>query len=134
MNLVNLEKVVKGYGQRLLLDGVSAGVAAGERVGVVGRNGVGKSTLLALLAGTEQPDSGRATRARDLRIGHLAQQDRLVGTVGDRVTGGRPSMSGPGTRAPGPRSRRCCPASTSPPRRSGCQVASRAGSRWPPCS
>jgi len=39
VNLVNLEKVVKGYGQRLLLNGVSAGVAAGERVGVVGRNG-----------------------------------------------------------------------------------------------
>ena len=90
MNLVNLEKVVKGYGQRLLLDGVSAGVAAGERVGMVGRNGAGKSTLLALLAGAEQPDSGRVTRARDLRIGHLAQQDRLAGTVGDLVTGGRP--------------------------------------------
>jgi ABC transport system ATP-binding/permease protein len=57
---------------------------------VVGRNGVGKSTLLALLAGVEQPDSGRVTRARDLRIGHLAQQDRLAGTVGDLVTGGRP--------------------------------------------
>jgi len=90
VNLVNLEKVVKGYGQRLLLNGVSAGVAAGERVGVVGRNGVGKSTLLALLAGVEQPDSGRVTRARDLRIGHLAQQDRLAGTVGDLVTGGHP--------------------------------------------
>jgi ATP-binding cassette subfamily F protein uup len=90
VNLVNLEKVVKGYGQRVLLDGVSAGVAASERVGVVGRNGAGKSTLLALLAGVEQPDSGRVTRARDLRIGHLAQQDRLIGTVGDLVTGGRP--------------------------------------------
>ena len=90
MNLVNLEKVVKGYGQRLLLDGVSAGVAAGERVGVVGRNGAGKSTLLALMAGTERPDGGRVTRARDLRIGHLSQQDRLAGTVGDLVTGDRP--------------------------------------------
>jgi ATP-binding cassette subfamily F protein uup len=57
---------------------------------MVGRNGAGKSTLLALLAGAEQPDSGRVTRARDLRIGHLAQQDRLAGTVGDLVTGGRP--------------------------------------------
>jgi ABC transport system ATP-binding/permease protein len=90
VNLVNLEKVVKSYGQRPLLDGISAGVAARERVGVVGRNGAGKSTLLALLAGTERPDSGRVTHARDLRIGHLAQQDRLAGTVGDLVTGGRP--------------------------------------------
>jgi ATP-binding cassette subfamily F protein uup len=102
VNLVNLEKVVKGYGQRLLLNGVSAGVATAERVGVVGRNGVGKSTLLALLAGTEQPDSGRVTHARDLRIGHLAQQDRLVGMVGDLVTGGRPEhvwAGDPGTRS-----------------------------------
>ena len=90
MNLVNLEKVAKGYGQRVLLGGVSAGVAAAERVGVVGRNGAGKSTLLRLMAGTEQPDSGRVTRARNLRVGHLAQQDRLAGAVGDLVTSGRP--------------------------------------------
>ncbi len=85
-----MEKVAKTYGERTLLAGVSAGVAAGDRIGVVGRNGAGKSTLLALLAGASQPDSGRVTRARDLRIGHLPQQDRLSGTVGDLVTGGRP--------------------------------------------
>ena len=90
MNLVNLENVVKGYGQRLLLDGVSAGVAAGESIGLVGRNGAGKSTLLGLLAGTEHPDTGRVTRARDLRAGHLPQADRLTGTVAGLVTGGRP--------------------------------------------
>ena len=90
MNLVSLEKVAKAYGERPLLDGVSAGVSAGDRIGVVGRNGAGKSTLLALLAGASQPDSGRVTRARDLRIGHLPQQDRLSGAVGALVTGGRP--------------------------------------------
>ena len=90
MNLVNLENVVKGYGQRVLLDGVSAGVAAGESIGLVGRNGAGKSTLLGLLAGTERPDTGRVTRARGLRVGHLPQADRLTGTVAGLVTGGRP--------------------------------------------
>ena len=90
MNLVNLENVVKGYGQRVLLDGVSAGVAAGESIGLVGRNGAGKSTLLGLLAGAERPDTGRVTRARDLRVGHLPQADRLTGTVAGLVTGGRP--------------------------------------------
>ncbi|HEY5984799.1 MAG TPA: ATP-binding cassette domain-containing protein, partial [Streptosporangiaceae bacterium] len=90
MNLVNLEKAVKGYGERLLLDGVSAGVAAGEAIGVVGRNGAGKSTLLALLAGVEAPDGGRVTRARDLRVGHLPQLDRLSGTVADLVIRDRP--------------------------------------------
>ena len=44
MNLVNLERAVKGFGHRLLLDSVSGGVAAGDRIGVVGRNGAGKST------------------------------------------------------------------------------------------
>ena len=90
MNLVNLEKAVKGFGQRVLLDGVSAGVAAGEAVGVVGRNGTGKSTLLALLAGIQEPDAGRVARARDLRIGYLPQQDRLTGTVASLVTGDTP--------------------------------------------
>ena len=90
MNLVNLETVVKSFGHRVLLDGVSAGVATGDSVGLVGRNGTGKSTLLGLLAGTEQPDSGRVTRARDLRIGHLPQTDRLAGTVAQLVVGDRP--------------------------------------------
>ena len=90
MNLVNLESVVKGYGHRVLLDAVSAGVATGEPIGLVGRNGAGKSTLLALLAGTEKPDSGRVTRARDLRAGHLPQTDRLTGTVARLVVGDRP--------------------------------------------
>jgi ATP-binding cassette subfamily F protein uup len=90
VNLVNLENVVKSYGHRALLDGVSAGVAAGESIGLVGRNGAGKSTLLGLLAGTEHPDTGRVTRAGGLRVGHLAQADRLTGTVAALVTGGRP--------------------------------------------
>ncbi|HEV2373730.1 MAG TPA: ABC-F family ATP-binding cassette domain-containing protein [Streptosporangiaceae bacterium] len=90
MNLVNLERVVKGYGQRTLLDGVSAGVASGERVGVVGPNGAGKTTLLGLLTGTEPPDNGRVTRTRDLRVGYLPQQDRISGTVRQLLRGGRP--------------------------------------------
>jgi len=90
VNLVNLESVTKGYGHRALLDGVSAGVAAGESIGLVGRNGAGKSTLLRLLAGAEQPDAGRVTRTRGLRAGHLAQRDQLTGTVAGLVAGGRP--------------------------------------------
>ena len=89
-NLVNLERAVKAYGQRPLLDGVSAGVATGDRIGIVGRNGAGKSTLLAVLAGTEALDSGRATRTRGLRTGALGQRSELTGTVASIVVGDLP--------------------------------------------
>ena len=89
-NLVNLERAVKAYGQRPLLDGVSAGVAVGDRIGIVGRNGAGKSTLLSVLAGTEALDSGRATRTRGLRTGVLAQRSELTGTVASIVVGDLP--------------------------------------------
>ena len=90
VNLVNLERAVKAYGQRPLLDGVSAGVAVGDRIGIVGRNGAGKSTLLSVLAGTEALDSGRATRTRGLRTGVLAQRTQLTGTVAANVVGDLP--------------------------------------------
>ncbi|MET7277226.1 ABC-F family ATP-binding cassette domain-containing protein [Kribbella sp. NPDC005582] len=76
-NLVNLEAVSKGFGTRVLLDSVSLGVGRGDRVGVVGRNGDGKSTLLSVLARREEPDSGRITHMRDLRLGYLGQTDEL---------------------------------------------------------
>jgi ABC transport system ATP-binding/permease protein len=87
MNLISLEKAVKAYAHRRLLDGVSLGVSAGDRIGVVGRNGAGKSTLLALLAGTAAPDEGRVARMAGLRLGYLPQQDQLTGTVGQIVFG-----------------------------------------------
>ena len=90
MNIVNLEAAVKAYGSRVLLDHVSLGVAAGERIGVVGRNGAGKTTLLAALAGAADLDSGRSTRARDLSIGYLPQAQDLSGTVREIVLGSQP--------------------------------------------
>src|SRR3954451_3869442 len=74
-NLVNLEKVTKSYGVRILLDEVSLGVGEGERIGVVGRNGDGKTTLLNLLAGRLEPDGGRVSQARGLHVGYLDQRD-----------------------------------------------------------
>src|SRR3954453_4298771 len=76
-NLVNLEAVSKSFGTRTLLDSVSLGVGRGERIGVVGRNGDGKSTLLQVRARRLEPDSGRITHTRDLRIGYLGQSDDL---------------------------------------------------------
>ncbi|TMQ98925.1 ABC-F family ATP-binding cassette domain-containing protein [Actinomadura soli] len=75
MNLINLENAAKAYGPAPLLDAVSLGLDEGDRVGVVGRNGGGKSTLVSVLARETEPDTGRVTHARGLRLGHLAQRD-----------------------------------------------------------
>jgi len=76
-NLVNLEDVGKSYGTTLVLEGVSLGIGTGERIGVVGRNGGGKSTLLKLMTGAETPDSGRVTRTGGLRIATVDQRGAL---------------------------------------------------------
>ncbi len=76
-NLVNLERVSKSYGVRPLLHEVSLGIAAGERIGVVGRNGDGKTTLLRVLSGLEPPDTGRVSATRGLHLGFLTQGDDL---------------------------------------------------------
>jgi ATP-binding cassette subfamily F protein uup len=76
-NLVNLESVGKAHGTTQVLDAVSLGVADGERIGVVGRNGGGKSTLLAVMALDEPVDSGRVTHVGGLQVGRLAQHDQL---------------------------------------------------------
>jgi ABC transport system ATP-binding/permease protein len=86
-NLVNVEAVSKSYGIRPLLSEVSLGVEAGDRIGVVGLNGGGKTTLLELLAGLEPPDSGRVSQARGLRAAVLTQRTELPeqATVRDAV-------------------------------------------------
>ncbi|WP_413102962.1 ABC-F family ATP-binding cassette domain-containing protein [Streptomyces sp. Inha503] len=88
-NLVNVESVGKVYGTRALLDGVSLGVNEGDRIGVVGRNGDGKTTLIRILAKLEPADDGRVTHAGGLRLGVLTQHDSLdpAATVRHEVIG-----------------------------------------------
>jgi ATP-binding cassette subfamily F protein uup len=76
-NLLNLKAVEKGYGSRSVLREITLGVCAGERIGVVGANGDGKSTLLRLIAGVEPPDAGALTRAGDVDVALLGQRDEL---------------------------------------------------------
>ena len=91
-NLVNAERISKAYGTRTLLDEVSLGLAAGEVVGVVGRNGDGKSTLLGILVGTIEPDAGQVVRTASLSIGHLTQAEEFApgASVRDVIVGGQP--------------------------------------------
>ena len=63
MALLQAQRLVKQYGERELFSGVSFEVAPGERIGLVGVNGCGKTTLLRVLAGEAEPDAGRVTRA-----------------------------------------------------------------------
>ncbi len=91
-NIVNAELVSKGYATRTILDDVSLGLGSGDVVGVVGRNGDGKSTLLNVLTGVVEPDAGSVTRSASASIGHLSQADNLPAgaTVRDVIVGGEP--------------------------------------------
>ena len=82
-NLVNLESVSHAFGTRVLLDGVCLGVGAGEVIGVVGRNGDGKTTLLRVLTGDLVPDSGRVTISNSASIGVLTQHQ--AGSPGETI-------------------------------------------------
>ncbi|PRQ12465.1 glycerophosphodiester phosphodiesterase [Corynebacterium sp. 13CS0277] len=86
-NLINLENVSKTYGLTTLLDGVSLGVQAGDRIGVVGLNGGGKSTLLKVLSGADTPDAGRVSHTSGLRLAVVTQDANLnpADTVADVV-------------------------------------------------
>jgi len=77
---------------KVVLDDVTVGVAEGDRIGIVGRNGDGKSTLMKVLTGRLEPDAGRVTRRGGLRVGMLSQDDDLPesGSIRDAVVGDRP--------------------------------------------
>ena len=75
---INLERVSLTFGLDPVLHEVSLGVSGGDRVGIVGRNGGGKSTLLSVLAGSREPDSGRVSRTGSTTIGSVSQTDDLV--------------------------------------------------------
>jgi ATP-binding cassette subfamily F protein uup len=89
-HLLGAESLHLEFPTRVIFDSVTAGLNEGDRIGIVGRNGDGKSTLLRLLAGRMEPDSGRVTRRRGVTIGVLDQSDDLVNgqTVGHTIVGG----------------------------------------------
>lgn len=89
-NLVNLSEVTKDYAGRTILEDLSLGVSAGERIGIVGRNGDGKSTLLRMMAGDETPDTGSVTREGSLTVGFVRQGDELdpAATIRAELVGG----------------------------------------------
>ena len=90
-SLVNAERVSVSFGLDPVLREVSLGVAGGDRIGIVGRNGGGKSTLMSVIAGITTPDSGRVSRTAGVTVGSVRQDDDLDGrrSVRENVFGDR---------------------------------------------
>ncbi|MBD8535100.1 ABC transporter ATP-binding protein [Plantibacter flavus] len=89
-HLLGAEALHLEYPTKVVFDGITIGVNEGDRIGIVGRNGDGKSTLLGLLAGRKEPDSGRVTVRNGVTVGVLDQSDTLDHdkTVGQTIVGG----------------------------------------------
>lgn len=77
MNLLSAESISKAFNDRWLFQGISLGISRGEKFGFVGNNGVGKSTLLKILTGEIEPDSGKVSVRQGVRLGYLTQTPRV---------------------------------------------------------
>ncbi len=73
VSYLQVENLTKSYGDRMLFDSITFGVEEGDKIGIVAKNGTGKSTLLRILSGAEVPDSGNVIFRNDLRVGFLEQ-------------------------------------------------------------
>lgn len=73
MNILNIEHVSKVFGEKVVLDDVSYGVHQGDKIGIIGINGTGKSTILKIIGGLEEPDEGQVITQNGLRITYLPQ-------------------------------------------------------------
>ena len=94
MNILNIEHVSKIFGEKRIFDDVSYGIHEGDKIGIIGINGTGKTTLLKIIAGLEEPDEGHVIRQNGLRITYLSQNPEFPegATVLDYVTEGKQSQ------------------------------------------
>ena len=92
--MINLLDISKSYGGKELFSGVSWRIDAGERIGMIGSNGVGKTTIVRIIAGREEPDRGEVALAKGCRVGYLSQDVKTFDDIPltDFVVGGRPEL------------------------------------------
>ena len=91
MNILNIEHISKVYGEKVIFDDISCGIQEGEKIGIIGINGTGKSTLLRILAGLEEGDEGQVIMQNGVHLAYLPQNPQFPadGTVLDYVADGR---------------------------------------------
>ena len=77
MNIMNIEHISKIFGEKTIFDDASIGIQEGDKIGIVGINGTGKSTLLRMIAGDEVPDSGNIIRQNQLKLAWLPQEPKF---------------------------------------------------------
>ena len=80
-SLLQIESLTKSFGDRMIFDEISFGVAEGEKIGIIAKNGTGKSTLLRIITGNEVYDSGKISFRNDVRVGYLEQVPQLAGDL-----------------------------------------------------
>jgi len=77
MNILTVENVTKSYGEKLLFENISFGISAGQKLGLIARNGTGKSSLIKIVTGADTPDSGIVSKGNDVRITYLSQNPEM---------------------------------------------------------
>ena len=77
MNIINIEHISKIFGEKVIFEDASFGIQQGDKIGIVGINGTGKSTVLRMIAGEEEPDQGQIIRQNGLKIAYLPQNPHL---------------------------------------------------------
>ena len=82
MNIINLEHINKIYGEKVIFEDASFGIQERDKIGIVGINGTGKSTLLKVIAGEEVPDSGQVIRQNGLKLAFVPQNPVFPGRSG----------------------------------------------------
>ena len=94
MNILNIEHVSKIFGEKKIFDDVSYGIHEGDKIGIIGINGTGKTTLLKIIAGLEETDEGEVIKQNGLRITYLPQNPDFPegATVLDYVVDGKLQM------------------------------------------
>lgn len=91
MNILNIEHISKVFGEKVVLNDVSYGIHQGDKIGIIGINGTGKSTILKIIAGLEEPDEGQVITQNGLRITYLPQMPEFPqgSTILDYVAEGK---------------------------------------------